>query len=903
MNSSPSRFDADQRAGKPLDHADLPVNSRPSAVWLGVAGLVLSMAAAAQPAVQPASPPAVVTLRDAAQNAVLNNPDVLAKWHSIRAADGERSAAAGALLPRVDLALSGGRERRDDTTFRGNLNRSSTTISISQLLYDGFATRNEVRRLDHTRLVRLYEFLDTSEAVAFEAARAYVDVLRYRELVRLAEDNYVEHRAVFAQMERRVKAKVARGVDLEQTSARLSSAEANLLTETANLHDATARFQRVVGLMPSTEMPVPAQLTVNMPADPVAAVKQAQQRNGALLAAVENVRAASSALDSRSAAFGPRVDLRLRRDSGKNLSGTTGTLDSNVAEVVLNWNLFAGGADRARNQQFANQLNAAKDQRDKTCRDIRQTLLIAFNDIRKLKEQLTFLDQNKVSLEKARNAYRQQFEIGQRTLLDLLDTENELYQSRRTVSNAEQDLNLAYVRAHAALGTLLAALDLSRIDVGAIPAFETGDGADDVSRQCPADAVNVYTVDKGALNERANEQIKQTAILNARERALQETAQETLRQRESEAATSPSASPAQPAGAVPTPPARQPARPVAPRPASPSPSSPSSSLIPSLPPTGNAQPLAREASVATVNSPQTEVRTELQGALEAWREAWIKRDVDTYLAAYSASYAPRTSAGNSRSAWEQGLRASFRRIHEVEVDLSDVTVTPADDQRATTVFTQSYRSPKYRDVVVKTLRWERQDGRWVIVRETSVPQLAVANARPLDAPISTASVVSAPVASLPPAVMVPAAPAVETAKSGPVHDASSSSPAAPAALTEALEAWRSAWVQRDVERYLAIYAPDRAPSGSGDRKVWEENRRALIGRASQVWIDVSDVEVTMTEPTRATTVFKQTYRSSTYQDVVSKTLRWEQVDGRWLIVREVSAKWTGQDDTVAANQR
>ncbi|WP_341907734.1 TolC family outer membrane protein [Polaromonas sp. YR568] len=885
MTSTPSRFDA-----------DFPVNSRLTSVWLAVAALAFSMAAAAQPA----SPPTVLTLRDAAQSAVLNNPDVLAKWHSIRAADGERSAAAGALLPRVDLALSGGRERRDDTTFRGNLNRSSTTISISQLLYDGFATRNEVRRLDHARLVRLYEFLDTSEAVAFEAARAYIDVLRFREMVRLAEDNYVEHRAVFAQMERRVKAKVARGVDLEQTSARLSSAEANLLTETANLHDATARFQRVVGMLPAAEMPVPAQLTLNMPADPAAAVQQAQQRNGALLAAVENVRAASSALDSRSGAFGPRVDLRLRRESGRNLSGTTGTLDSNVAEVVLNWNLFAGGADRARNQQFASQLNAAKDQRDKTCRDIRQTLLIAFNDIRKIKEQLAFLDQNKVSLEKARNAYRQQFEIGQRTLLDLLDTENELYQSRRTVSNAEQDLSLAYIRAHAALGTLLTSLDLTRMDVGAIPALDSADGANDVSRQCPPDAVAVYTVNKGVLDERANEQIKQTAVLNARERALQEAAQETLRQRESEAGAAPPAPPS-------TPPARQPARPPSP--------SPSSSVIPSLPPTGNAQPLAREAGVATESSPQPSARAELLRALQAWRAAWVNRDIDTYLAAYSESYAPLAPAGSSRSAWEEGLRSSFRRVAEVEVKLSDVTATPSDDQSATTVFTQTYRSPKYQDVVTKTLRWERQNGRWVIVREVSAPQLAVASAPPAQnsaTDASAARAVTAPVVAVQPAAAAPAAPAVEAAKAvaapsvqtvaaGPSAPPASS--AVPPALAEALEAWRSAWVQRDVERYLAVYAPDKAPSGSGDRKVWEENRRALISRASQVWIDVSGVEVTQNEPTRATTVFKQSYRSATYQDVVSKTLRWELVDGRWLIVREISAKWTGQDDTVASNNR
>ncbi|MGP3376940.1 TolC family protein, partial [Escherichia coli] len=145
---------------------------------------------------------------------------------------------------------------------------------------------------------------------------------------------------VFDQTERRVKAKVARAVDLEQIAARLALAEANLLTETSNLHDTTARFQRLVGQAPTQEMPLPAQLKMNIPADATTAVQQAQQRNGALRASIENVRASNSALASRTGAYQPRFDLRLRRDKGSNLSGIPGSSESNVAEVVMSWNLF-----------------------------------------------------------------------------------------------------------------------------------------------------------------------------------------------------------------------------------------------------------------------------------------------------------------------------------------------------------------------------------------------------------------------------------------------------------------------------------------------------------------------------------------------------------------------------------
>jgi adhesin transport system outer membrane protein len=189
--------------------------------WSGVAFSALMLVFSGSARAQAEMP---LTLKEAAQKAVLSNPEVMARWHTLKAADGERDVGAGALLPRVDLLAGQGAERRNDPTVRSRYDRTSSSLTISQLLYDGFATRNDVKRLDHARLVRLFEFFDTSESVALEAVRAYYDVLRYRTLVSLAEDNFVQHRTVFDQTERRVKAKVARGVDLEQVAARLALA-------------------------------------------------------------------------------------------------------------------------------------------------------------------------------------------------------------------------------------------------------------------------------------------------------------------------------------------------------------------------------------------------------------------------------------------------------------------------------------------------------------------------------------------------------------------------------------------------------------------------------------------------------------------------------------------------------
>jgi len=635
-------------------------------IWLSALLLALPTSVSAELAVP-------LTLKDAVQKAMLSNPEILARWHTLKAAESERDAGAGSLLPKVDLLGGLGAERRSDAPLRSRYDRTSSSLTITQLLYDGFATRNEIKRLDHARLVRLFEFFDNSESVALEAARAYYDVLRYRALVGLAEDNFVQHRWVLEQTELKVNAKVARAVDLEQVSARLALAEANLLTESSNLHDTTVRFQRIVGQLPTQEMPSPGPLTRAIPADAVKAIGEAQQRNGALLASIENVRSVNAALAARRGVFQPRIDLRLRGDQGNNLSGIPGRSTTAVAEVVMSWNIFNGNTDRARERQFAEQLNVAKDLRNKACRDMSQTLLIAYNDIQKVQEQKAFFEKNRMSMVNTRNAYRLQFGIGQRTLLDMLDSENELFQAKRAVANAEQDINIAYARTHAVLGTLLTALELSKkMQTGAVRELGQSNVLDDDVQPCPVEPVAVYVADKDALINRARDLLKQNVKRDARE----PQAQETL---------------------------ATPAKPTVTAPKSPAPSAPAAPLL--VPTPQSTLPPDMEGYIA------------LRRALQSWRAAWAQRNAENYLASYVPNFLP--DSGGDTKAWKDRSRALLARSADVSVEIADLSVTLTDAARPSMVFKQTYKAQGSRNVVTKTLLWMRVGDRWLIARESS----------------------------------------------------------------------------------------------------------------------------------------------------------------------------------------
>lgn len=441
-------------------------------------------------------------IREAARKAVVSNPEVQAKWNAFLASDAAQDVAKGGFYPQVQLSGGVGREslrRPGEATER--YSTRGAELSLTQMVYDGFYTSSDVERLGYERLGRYFELLEASESAATEALRAYADVLKYRDLVALAKQNYVEHKMVHDQIAERAKAGVGRRVDLEQASGRLALAESNLLTEATNLHDVSARYYRVVGELPGDVMPgLPPKLGADlMPGSVAEVLREGFNASPSLNAAVETVRAGQAQLQAWRSAHHPRLDLRASQSLNHNLNGLAGSTRESVVELVLTYNLFRGGSDQARIRQAADELNVAKDLREKACRDIRQGLSISYNEAQRLSEQLGYLDQHQLSIEKAREAYRRQFDIGQRTLLDLLDTENEYFQAKRAYVVALYDRLIAEARTLAGLGRLMKALGVARDGMPKLEELQYSREQVDLAELCPADFPRPLEIDKAAL--------------------------------------------------------------------------------------------------------------------------------------------------------------------------------------------------------------------------------------------------------------------------------------------------------------------------------------------------------------------------------------------------------------------
>jgi adhesin transport system outer membrane protein len=589
-------------------------------------------------------------LRDAVQKAIATNPEVTASFNAFRASTEEVDVAAGGFYPRVDLSADAAANSDRSATTPEQTNsfgQRGVALSVTQMLWDGLATRHEVQRLGHARLTRYFEFLDASEQTALEAVRAYEDVQRYRRRVLLAEDNYVQHKYAHDQIQSRVRAGVARGVDLEQAAARLALADSNRVTEVANLHDVAERYRRVVGEAPPERMPRAAGLDRSLPGSHALVIQQAGMRSAAVAAAVENLRAAQLQARSRDSLFQPRVEARLRSGAGRNFDGVEDQKRDSTAGVFLSWNLFSGGSDQARVRQAAHLMNQAADLRDKACRDARQVASIAYNDLAKLVEQRGYLDRNVLAIEKARDAYRQQFDIGQRSLLDLLNSENELYTARLAYANVDYDLSIARARTHAGMSSLVAVLGLTRAGAAQdVPDLQAWQAGDDAAARCPASPTSIASASKADLDARAQRLVVPTPMAAARP---------------------PQAPPAPAASA----PAREPSAP---------------------------------ASLAT------------QQLLD-WAGAWMAKDVSRYMGFYADGFQPTLAA--SRAEWVQQRRRLVAKRGPIDVRIDNVQTRTLSSTLVETSFDQSYASSDYVDRTRKTLTWQRLGDRWLIVGESN----------------------------------------------------------------------------------------------------------------------------------------------------------------------------------------
>ncbi|QQG27509.1 TolC family outer membrane protein [Pectobacterium carotovorum] len=427
------------------------------------------------------------TIQEAIKNTLYTHPEVSASINSRFSAERDLRAAKGGYLPSITLSAGVGREETDSPSTRASinkrveLNRKESSINLSQTVFDGFATSSEVGRQRATVNSRAYKVLNTSEATALNAAQVYLDVLQRQEFVRLAEANLASHERIYDQIRLRSEQGVGRLADLDQAEARLAQARNNTLTEKTNLDDAKINYMSVVGKIPEN-LVMPNASTIKLPASLEEAQRTMLANSPALKSAESDIEATQQQYETSKSTFYPRLNVELSRTMDNNVDGTRGQNNEWQAMLRMRYNLYEGGSSKANMESKAYQVKEAQDVRNNALRLLNEELKLAWSALNNSRQQLPIAAEYADRSMRVRTAYQKQFSLGERTLLDLLDSENELFTAQRRLAEVRFISLYTEYRIASRMGELLNYL--------AIPAPDASTSLTNVTAQAELPSLN-----------------------------------------------------------------------------------------------------------------------------------------------------------------------------------------------------------------------------------------------------------------------------------------------------------------------------------------------------------------------------------------------------------------------------
>ena len=425
-----------------------------------VTGMFCAVAAIAEP----------ITLKDSVLQVIAQNPTVYSAVQEYKSRHHEVREAQASYLPTVELGLGVGYEDTENTTIDNSLTRKEASINIRQLLFDGFAVKNEVRRQKYREQSSQYEAFAIAENQALRAAEVYLEVLKSQEFLLMAEETLAAHEKIYKQMRERNKAGVGSEADLKQVSARLALADGNVVTAQSNHDDAISNYIRVVGSHPVVGfMQRPNSLsdyfdTLNIKSETELALKQ----HPTLLAATSDVTAAQAQYSAAGSNMWPRIHLEAQKRMDDDIGGVEGKDESLFIGVRLRYDIYVGGRNSAKKRYTAYQVENAKGVRDNAHLQVIEAMRLSFNAYNSLKNKMTYQKQHVEFAKETRDAYKEQFNLGKRTLLDVLNTENEYVDAKRSLVRSSYDRQFAEYRIMNAKGKLLHGIGLSVDDLLAL---------------------------------------------------------------------------------------------------------------------------------------------------------------------------------------------------------------------------------------------------------------------------------------------------------------------------------------------------------------------------------------------------------------------------------------------------
>lgn len=401
-----------------------------------------------------------VTVGDAGMKSALeyvyaNHPQLKAQREALKAKDESVAQAISGFRPSVSANLSNGRVRTGNSAQTWVYDKTkSRSLSIEQPIFSGGGTVASLMSSKEQVKAARAELAATEQQVLYDAVLAYTDVVEKQSVLELNRQNVVVLKKQMDVTNARFKVGELTKTDISQAAARLAGAEADARQALGDLKTARATFRRVIGYDAEEKLMMPT-VPSGIPSSLAEAKKLAKINNPILKAALHSEKAADSNVYVRGATLLPSVSLQgtMNRNEGSSVSSLR-HLDSDELKVNVSIPLYQSGAEWSRLREARNLAQQAKFNTMDTSESVIESVDVAWEGFDTSKAVILSNRAAVNAAETALSGVRKENEFGVRTILDVLNAEQESFSARVNLVKATRNEKLQAYRLLAAVGKL-----------------------------------------------------------------------------------------------------------------------------------------------------------------------------------------------------------------------------------------------------------------------------------------------------------------------------------------------------------------------------------------------------------------------------------------------------------------
>ena len=408
-----------------------------------------------------------ITLKDTVNEVIQTHPVIQERLSNYRATREDMGIADSGYMPTIDIVGGIGYKTQghlNDAIAEEDFNTYNSAITLNQNLFNGFDTLYRVAYEKARVVSSAYDYIEKTDDVTLQTTEAYLNLLRAHELYSTSKENVASNEIIYSKVYELYVSGVAARSELDKIQSSLALSRSNLSATRNNLVDARFAFHRMLGRNVSIETLVKPEFTARLPHSRVRALQFALEHNPSLMVSKFNIQSAQKRYKQTRANYYPSVDLEAAQYYSNNWQ--TSTSPDDRFEVMLNvsYNLYNGGQDSSKKQKNISLVNQEVNKQRELKREIIHSLGVSWASYEITQVQLDDLYKFQSFSLSTLELYQEEYQLGQRSLLDLLAAQNDFFNAQTQIINAEYDRLFAKYRILDAMGVLVVALLGNEVD-------------------------------------------------------------------------------------------------------------------------------------------------------------------------------------------------------------------------------------------------------------------------------------------------------------------------------------------------------------------------------------------------------------------------------------------------------